>query len=86
LNPSNAENVPTPNVYVLVVQKFAKFIVDMPTGTGLVIYDARVSKTLQETIESLKAPFTFSKGLKGKPKIFLVFYFGIAGDNVLIQK
>jgi hypothetical protein len=52
---------------------------------GEVMYDVRVLKTLQETIESLKAAFVFSKGLKGKPEIF-VFGFDGAGTSILIRK
>jgi hypothetical protein len=36
--------------------------------------------------ESLKAPSVFSKGLKGKPKIFFIFGFDGIGNSVLIRK
>ena len=86
LNPTNAENVPAPNVYILAVQKFADCTVGTSTGIRPVKYDIRVSRTLQETIESLRAPSTFSRSLKEKVEIFFVFGFDGVGNNVLIQK
>jgi hypothetical protein len=51
-----------------------------------IMYNVRVIKTLEETIESLKAPFVFSKGLKGKMFGFFMFGFDGVGDSVLIQR
>jgi hypothetical protein len=86
LNPTNAENAPAPNVYVLAVQKFAKCTVGTGMGMEVVKYEVRVSKTLQETIESLRAPSAFSRILKEKAEIFFVFGFDGVGQSVLIRK
>jgi hypothetical protein len=71
LNPTNAKNASAPNVYILAVQKFVKCTVGMSTRMGAVKYEVRVSRTLQETIESLRAPSSFSRSLKEKAEIFL---------------
>jgi hypothetical protein len=46
LNPMNSENAPTPNVYVLAVQKFAKCTVGTGTGMGAVKYEVCVSRSI----------------------------------------
>jgi hypothetical protein len=84
LNPTNSENAPAPNVYVLAVQKFAKCTVG--TGMGAVKYEVRVSRSLQETIESLRAPSSFYRSLTEKAEIFFVFGFDGSGQSVLIKK
>jgi hypothetical protein len=86
LNPTNSKNAPAPNVYVLAVQKFAKCTVDTGTGMEAVKYEVRVSITLQETIESLRAPSTFYRSLTEKAEIFFVFGFDGSGQSVLIKK
>ena len=86
LNPTNAESTPTPNIYVVVVQKFARCTVGTGTGMGPMKYDVRVSRTLEETIGSLSNPTTFSRSLKEKAEIFFVFGFDSAGNSVLIWK
>jgi hypothetical protein len=42
---------------------------------GAVKYEVRISRILQETIESLRAPSTFYKSLTEKAEIFFVFGF-----------
>jgi hypothetical protein len=84
LNPSNAENTSVSNVYILAMQKFMKCTVGTAMGMGAIKYNVRVSSIVQKTTESLKAPSTFSIGLKEKAKIFFMFGFDSAGDNVLI--
>jgi hypothetical protein len=79
LNLTNAKNALAPNVYVLAVQKFMKCTVDTSMGMGAVKYEVRVSRTLQETIESLRVPFAISRSLKEKAEIFFVFGFDGAG-------
>jgi hypothetical protein len=86
LNPTNSKNAPAPNVYVLAVQKFAKCIVGMGTGMGAVKYEVRVSRSLQETIESLRVPSSFYRSLTKKAEIFFVFGFDGSGQSVLIKK
>jgi hypothetical protein len=86
LNPTNAENALAPKVYVLAVKKFAKCTVGTGTGMGAIKYEVRVSRILQETIESLRALSAFSRSLKEKAEIFFVFGFDGAGQNVLIWK
>jgi hypothetical protein len=86
LNPTNSENAPAPNVYVLAVQKFTKCTMGMGTGMGAVKYEVRVSRSLQETIESLKAPSSFYRSLIEKAEIFFVFGFDGSGQSVLIKK
>jgi hypothetical protein len=55
-------------------------------GDGAVKYEVRVSRTPQETIESLRAPSKFSRSLKEKAEIFFVFGFDGFGNGVLIRK
>jgi hypothetical protein len=86
LNPTNSENAPAPNVYVLAVQKFAKCTVGTGTGMGAVKYEVRVSRSIQETIESLRAPSSFYRSLTEKAEIFFVFGFDGSGHSVLIKK
>jgi hypothetical protein len=86
LNPINSENALAPNVYVLAVQKFAKCTVGTGMGMGAVKYEVRVSRTLQETIESLRALSTFYRSLTEKAEIFFVFGFDGSGQSVLIKK
>jgi hypothetical protein len=86
LNPTNSENAPAPNVYVLAVQNFAKCTVGTGTGMGAVKYEVRVSRSLQETIESLRAPSSFYRSLTEKAEIFFVFGFNSSGQSVLIKK
>jgi hypothetical protein len=59
---------------------------DTGMGMGAVKYKVRVSKILQETIESLRAPTAFSRSLKEKAEIFFVFGFDGTGNSVLIWK
>ena len=46
LNLTNAKNAPAPNVYVLAMQKFAKYTVGTGTGMGAIKYKVRVSRAL----------------------------------------
>jgi hypothetical protein len=46
LNPTNSENAPASNVYILAMQKFAKCTVVTGTGMGPVKYEVHVSRTL----------------------------------------
>jgi hypothetical protein len=72
LNPSNAENAPVPNAYIQAVQKFAKCIVDTATRMEAVMYDVRVSKTLQREFES---SFCIFQGTKREAKDLLHIWF-----------
>jgi hypothetical protein len=56
------------------------------TGMGAVKYEVRVSRSIQETIESLRAPSSFYRSLTEKAEIFFVYGFDGSGHNVLIKK
>jgi hypothetical protein len=86
LNSTNSENAPAPNVYVLAVQKFTKCTMGTGTEMGAIKYEVRVSRSIQETIESLRALSSFYRSLTEKVEIFFVFGFDGSGHSVLIKK
>ena len=86
LNPTSNESAPAPNVFQVAVEKFARCTVGTGTGMSPVMYDVRVSATLEATLGSLTIPTPFWRGMKEKVEIFFVFGFDGAGNSVHIRK
>lgn len=86
LNPTSNETAPAPNVFQMAVEKFARCTVGTATGMSPVMYDVRVSTTLEETLGSLTVPAAFWGGMKEKVEIFFVFGFDSTGNSVYVRK